>query len=278
MHLFRVLMVISELIVCGSDEVFILELRDDAEPKKVWSWRGPDARFRYTAECKPVDGGRRIMIASSTDGVALVERASGRTEFIASVTNAHSAELLPGKRIAVAASHRGQTGDRLFVFDVADGRKPRFEAELPSGHGVVWDAGRNSLWALSGADVRRFRLRDSAIELVARYPLPDGGGHDLYPVPDTPHLAITTNGSCWLFDRDKLAFSPHPVLSGAKAVKSINVHPSTKQLVYVQADPGGWWSEWLRFAGPKREVRFAGIRLYKARWLPGASTSRPVRP
>ena len=32
-------------------------------------------KFRSTDECKPVDGGSKILITSSSDGVALVEKA-----------------------------------------------------------------------------------------------------------------------------------------------------------------------------------------------------------
>src|SRR5688572_23941843 len=101
----------SDLIVCGADEVFILDLQGSA-PEKVWSWRAADRpelpepfrkKFGSTDECKPVDGGRKILIASSGGAVALVERSSGKVLFYAAVPNAHSVELLPGNR-AVAAS------------------------------------------------------------------------------------------------------------------------------------------------------------------------------
>ena len=97
----------SELIVCGWDEVFILALGEGPNPthRKVWSWRATDspgipadmhALFRTTDDCKPVDGGRRILISSSGGGVALVERETRRASFVARVTNAHSIEMLPG--------------------------------------------------------------------------------------------------------------------------------------------------------------------------------------
>src|SRR6187402_658339 len=99
------------LIVCGSDEVCILGTS--------WRWKASEMKplFRYTADCKPVNGGGHILIASSSDGVALVERASGRVEACASVPNAHSAEVLPDGRIVVASSNRGVAGDRLIVFE-----------------------------------------------------------------------------------------------------------------------------------------------------------------
>jgi hypothetical protein len=57
---------------------------------KIWSWRGvdrpelpPDLRdkFKSTDECKPVEGGAKILITSSGGGVALVERSSGKALF-----------------------------------------------------------------------------------------------------------------------------------------------------------------------------------------------------
>ena len=248
----------SELIVCAAGEVFILRLPDDGHgPEKIWSWRGPDKRFAFIAECKPVDGGRRILIASATDGVAVVERATGRVEFEATVPNAHSADLLPDGRVVVASSHRGLSGDRLVLIEGA--RIP-----LTGAHGVVWDAERTALWAIGAEELRRY---DSSLELLSGHPLPDSGGHDLYPVPATADLAVTTNSSCWLFNRETLEFRPHPALAGRACVKSVDVHSSTRQVVYVQAEPGGWWSEWVRFAAPEAELSFDGQKIYKARWL-----------
>ena len=92
--------------MCGWDEVFILALGEGPTPthRKVWSWRAADspeipadmhALFRTTDDCKPVDGGRRILISSSGGGVALVDRETRRASFFARVTNAHSIEMLP---------------------------------------------------------------------------------------------------------------------------------------------------------------------------------------
>src|SRR5688572_13974256 len=140
----------SELIVCGWDEVFILALGDGASPthRKVWSWRAADSPeipaamhtlFRTTDDCKPVDGGRRILISSSAGGIALVDRETRRASFSTRVTNAHSIEMLPGGRIAVAASvAKDGTGDRVVVFDASTGKELATDA-LRSGHGVVWD-------------------------------------------------------------------------------------------------------------------------------------------
>jgi len=270
----------GELILCGWDEVFILDLSaSESNPPRVWSWRAKDRpelpehmkdRFRTTDECKPVGNGDRILITSSAGGVALVERASGRAVFWATAPNAHSAELLPGERVAVAASHK-ENGDRLILFDVHTPEREVWSDELSWGHGVVWDAGRQIVWALSNHDLRAYRLKDwesdsPSLARLFAVDLPETGGHDLYPVPGTPQLSVTTASHCWLFDRDARSFRLHPSLSEKPGVKSICVNPSTRQTAYVQAEGENWWAERVHFLGPEGLLHLPGEHLYKARW------------
>ena len=66
-------------------------------PPKVWSWRAAERpeladvadEFKTTDECKPVKGGQRILITSSSGGVAVVERETGEAVFHTTVPNAH---------------------------------------------------------------------------------------------------------------------------------------------------------------------------------------------
>src|SRR5262245_11197645 len=103
----------GQLIVCGGDELYILDLAS-APPRKVWSWRAAGRtelpgkmrdKFKTIDECKPIEEGRRILITASSDGAAVIDRPTGRAEFWAAVPNAHSIELLPNQRVVVAASH-----------------------------------------------------------------------------------------------------------------------------------------------------------------------------
>jgi len=271
-----------QLIVCGWDEVFILDLEVQENPRKIWSWRAseagelPDdvkALFKTTDECKPVDNGRKVLITSSGGAVALVDRGDKRVLFYGRAANAHSADLLPGGRIAVAASvdPKGR-GDRVVIFDLTRPDQPLWSDELPSGHGAVWDEQRNLLWALADENLHGYRLRDwetsqPKLERVLKIALPEAGGHDLYPLSGGPLLTLTTGNRCWLFDRDTHGFVPHPALGGYAGVKSISVHPVTGQLVYVQAEGKNWWAESLHFLNPEKTLHTPGEHYYKARWV-----------
>lgn len=266
-----------ELLVCGWDEVYILRLSRTTAPRKVFSWTAqyrpelPAAfkdKFRTTDECKAV-AGNRILITASSDGVALVERATGRTTFWGLCANAHSADLLPGERIAVACSVRETGGNRLAIFDARTPEKEIFSTELYSGHGAVWDARRKLLWALSGRDLRAYELRDwdssrPSLELAASYPLPGGGGHELSP--DGVSLIVSGSRETWLFDRNTRKFSPHPRLAGSRDLKSASVHPRTGRLAFTLAEPPNWWTSKIRLANPEGEILRPGERLYKVRW------------
>lgn len=278
-----------ELITCGRDKVLILDLdaRDAAgTPKTIWSWRAADRAelpaemrplFRSTDECKPVDGGRRILITSSGGGVALVERANGTVVFYGRAANAHSADLLPNGRIAVAASHdlRENKGDALVLFDVQQSNRELWRTELPVAHGVVWDETRQILWALASQELRSYRLVDwksaaPRLALIASVAFPERGGHDLRAIPGTSLLSISTERHCWIFDRGTGKLLPHPKLDARAGIKGIDVHPVTGQIAFTEAELPNWWTTTIRFLQPDETCSVPGEQFYKVRWNAGA--------
>jgi hypothetical protein len=272
----------QQLIVCGWDEVFILAVGEGLAPahRKVWSWRAGDSPeipaemrelFRTTDDCKPVDGGRRILISSSSGGIALVERETRRASFFARVTNAHSIEMLPGGRIAAAASvAKDGTGDRIQIFDAASGKELASDP-LRSGHGVVWDDGHGVLWALGGDVLRAYTIGPpggpSTLVRTFELALPSEGGHDLVAIPGSERLFLSTVRHCYYFDRERRRLSLHDTLGNHGDVKSYDVHPPSGRVVYVQAERPNWWTEYLHFQRPEGRLRLPGARVYKARWL-----------
>ncbi|WP_239492488.1 DUF6528 family protein [Luteitalea sp. TBR-22] len=269
----------QSLVACGWDEVFVLDV--SGPPSRIWRWKAADApelpeafrsKFRTTDDCKPV-AGDRLLVTASSDGAALIDRATRRAVWWASCGNTHSAELLPGDRIVLACSVRPETGNRLALFDAATPVRELASTELESAHGVVWDAARERLWALGLHELRAYRLKDwdgpsPSLDLDARYALPDEGGHELSAVPGTAHLIVSTHAGVWRFDRDLRTFSPDPDLRGLHDVKSVVIHPVTRRLAYTQAEVPEWWTSRIRFARPAGEVVLDGERLYKVRWIP----------
>jgi hypothetical protein len=266
------------IILCGGDTVFILDTAKD-KTKPIWTWQAkqceqlPEAMrgtFATTDDCKPVDGGSRILISSSSGGCAVVERPAGKVVWYAQVPNAHSLELLPRGRIVVASSVHAK-GNRLVLFDLAHSDRPIWDTPLISAHGVVWDEGRRLLWALGLKDLQSYELKDwdgdkPSLAIKGNYPLPDGGGHDLQPVPGSNDLVVTTGPRVYFFDRDKHEFRLHPDLGDRANVKSVSIHPVTGQTAFIQATES-WWSDTLGLLTPAGTIQLPGERLYKARWL-----------
>ncbi len=272
----------DELLVCGWDEVFCLRTAALPDVERTWSWHAADApglpepmrgSFGTTDECKPVDGGRRVLVTSSGGGAALIERSDGRVLFCAPVTNAHSIEALPGGLAAVAAS-TGPGGNRLILYRLSNGAELA-DDPLPSAHGAVWDDERGVLWALGHDELRAYRVTDDrSLRLEVAFGLPDPNGHDLNAVPGSALLSVTTQSACWHFDRDRREFRPHPELADRARVKSIDVHPATGRLVWVQAEGDHWWSHHLRFLRPQAAISMPSENLYKARWCPAPQCAR----
>jgi hypothetical protein len=271
----------DELILCGWDEVFALKVGepDKISTNKVWLWRARDCpnlpenlqdKFATTDECKPVEGGKKILITSSGGGVALVERASGKALFSAFVGNAHSAEMLPGKRVVIAGSTHA-AGNRLAVFDLSQTGEPLYTTELHSAHGVVWDEKRQVLWALGYEELNGYRLVNWAspepkLHMANSYPLPDPGGHDLQVVPKCEVLVLTTGSHVYVFDPDRRAFFPHMTLGDKAGVKCVSIHPQTKLTAFIQGSDRHWWSDTVQWLDFENALKLPGQRLYKARW------------
>lgn len=268
------------LLVCGGTEVRLYDL---AAPggRVRWSWSArQDSRlpedfkrglFDRIDECKPVLGGKAVLITASTDGVALVDRETGRATFWARVAMAHSAEMLPGGRIAVAASLSPQ-GDRIEVYDMARPAAMLTATELHSGHGVVWDERRQRLFALGLDDVRAYRLEDwhnasPRLVLEQSWPLPAGrDGHDLSRHPGGDELIVTGEDGVWRFDPETGRYTPFQALAERHRLKSVSIEPASGRIAYQQPDER-WWSHRIRFAAPEGELSVPDLRVYKARWL-----------
>ncbi len=275
------------LICCGMDEVFIIPATPGklGESDKLWSWtaasspeipQSQHAQFRTTDECKPYD--KWILITSSSGGVALVERDTKRAIYVASARNAHSACLLPEKRIAVASSFGG---DELLIFSYSDpaSTTPIARTKLVGAHGTWWDVDGGKLYALGSEELLLVSLKTSAatdktalptLEIVVEktWQLPEGDGHDLSPTAGGKSLLITSASKIHTLDLKSQTFAPFELLPEAKKVKSIDQHRESKRFVLQQADltSNNWWSNSLQLLDSLEKIELPDERLYKARW------------
>ncbi|WP_233151149.1 DUF6528 family protein [Sphingomonas mollis] len=265
---------------CGDDQVREVRI-EDGRAAETWRWTAREAselpadyRERLLAhidECKPVDDGRLILVTASTGGAVLIDRVSGRVVFRARVPMAHSADLLPGGRIAIALSI-APVGDRLQLYDRRRSERVIHTLPLPSGHGAVWDAKRQRLFALSHDLVQAFRLsgrgNGARLHETTRWTLPGRrDGHDLSPM-ETGRYLVTTDDGAWRFDPDDGSFAPYAPLNPALRIKSVSA--AGDRIAWVQAEQS-WWARGFTVmaadGSDRRRIALDGIHLYKVRWI-----------
>lgn len=117
------------VIVCGDDQVLIIQpgLSDQEENRVVWQWKVEEARMQIPEkyvrlmipldECKPVDNASKLLLTSSGGGALLLDKTTKECLFYADVPMAHSAELSPEGKIAIALSTHPH-GNSLEVYDI----------------------------------------------------------------------------------------------------------------------------------------------------------------
>ena len=272
----------NQLITCGDDQVIIFDLDKsiDTTPHIIWQWKAtkaPDlpegyrqSLFKSIDECKPIKEGAQILITSSSDGVAIVDVSSKQVQFYAQVGNAHSAEWLPGGRIAVAGSTHDQ-GNRISLFDVEQSETVLYRDSLYSGHGLVWDENRQLLYALGYDELRAYRLHNwdsssPSLELSHRWKIPGISGHDLAPSTTDPNrLILSEHESVWTFDKSSYDFNSFQPLQKVPDVKAVSLHPASHRLAYIKAETS-WWSHRVYLQDPSRWISFPDVHLYKVRW------------
>lgn len=269
------------LVACGETEVFLFAAHP-AQTEwdgKIWSWCAETSAdlpaslrpaFRCTDDCKPIDGGHRLLVSSAGGGCACIETPSGRVIWHASVPDAHSLELLPDNRVIVASS--SPRGNSLTLFDLDRSDDPLWQTDFCSASGVVWDVSRRRLWALGCEELRCYRLEnwDTALPTLAlesAAALPDENGRDLQAVPQSNDLVVATSANVYLFDRDGAGFRLHPNLRGREKVVCVSIHPRSERTLFVQANCGESWSTTLRLLAPVQTLELYGERLHRARWF-----------
>ena len=267
----------KKILVCGDSKVLLVDYHQskDSTPAVIWSWDAQEAAdlpeqyrkkmFNTMDDCKPVNGGKQILVSSSSGAIAIINLADKKVKFLASVPNAHSIALLPGNRIAAAASTH-KNGNKLMLFDMAKPDKAVYTDSLYSAHGLVWDAKRKSLFALGYSVLREYKIvSKDALQLKNEWKIPGIGGHELQPAPDGDHLFVTEHGGTWVFDINNKKFGKRPGMPDAENVKSLG-QIKAGQYIYTIPEES-WWTFHVKFSHPERIFAFPDMHVYKARWF-----------
>ncbi|MGE9312152.1 DUF6528 family protein [Niabella sp. CJ426] len=270
----------TDLVACGGDKVVMIDSRKSTPGKAhiTWTWKVGDAvglpeEYRKIMvpldECKPVQGGKQFLVTSSGGGVALIDVASKKILFYAHSPMAHSAEMLPGGKIAVALSTHAM-GNSVELYDSKKSAQRLFRDSLYSGHGVIWNEKLQRLFALGFDELRLYRLVDGkstkpVLQLEKSWKLPDEGGHDLSAVDDN-EVIVSTHHNVFNFDIKKEQFNVFEPLAGKHDIKAANYDKVTQRLVYTQAEQS-WWTFNIYSINPSQIINIPDIKLYKARVL-----------
>lgn len=265
--------------VCGGGEVKIIDMAKSEGDKlhEVWSWRIDEQTEGLPAEyaeylnpldeCKFVDGKRKLLLTSSHSGVVLIDLKTRKNLFYARVPMAHSADLLPNDRVAVALSTH-EKGNSLEIYDIAQPEKVLWRDSLYSGHGTVWHAERESLYALGYDVLREYKLRDwqsdsPSLEMVASWPIPVRSGHDLVKVDEQRMLVSGHEGVYW-FDVESGEYVPFEPLAETVNVKSVNYNARSGRLIYTKAEES-WWTHHIYQENPAKVITIDNMNIYKVR-------------
>ena len=269
----------NHLAICGGKEVKIIDLSksNGREINEVWSWNIEDGAEGLPAEyskylmpldeCKFVDSNKKLLLTSSHSAVVLLDIKSKKCDFYARVPMAHSADLLPNNRIAVALS-TNKAGNSLEIYDISQPEKVLWRDSLYSGHGAVWHAERESLYALGYDVLREYKLKDwntdaPALELVASTPIPVKSGHDLVKVDEQRMLVSGHEGVMW-FDVESKEFSPFEPLKDTHNVKSVNYNHKLDRLIYTKGEVS-WWTHNIYQKNPDKTITIDSMNVYKVR-------------
>lgn len=280
------------LVFCGDNMVYMVnaDLVGDAYTEGViWSLDVrtlasqlglSESRCDHLDDCKVVDNGKKLLLTSSYGWCALVDIATSGVLFHSTqCPNAHSAEYIMGKYIAVACSSgTGEDYSKVQLYDISQSNAILSKSTLESAHGVVWNSQRKELYAAGGNvlqvySIEGFDTGAAALKLVKSISAPQGGLHDLTFVDD--NTLCVAGVKAYIYTIGNGTFDEMKHFTNSTAIKSLNYNPETGEFWYTDATvPEGnesWSSQKIRYgkdrnsATTDRIIRVPDMDMYKVR-------------
>lgn len=263
---------------------------DDYKQAIVWSWDARSAASTLgiaesqcrVGEGKPVENGTQLLLTGATGWSVLLEKATKQILWwSASCPQVHSAELLPGNRVALACS----TGDaancnKVQIYDVGQPNRVLAQYNLYSAHGVVWNETTQRLYAIGGQSLQIYKLKawetsSPGLELERTVQTPKNGLHDLTYV-NAGNLCIAGK-SAYIYNIGTDSFTELSHFKNSTALKSVNYNEDTGAAWYTDAtEPEGnetWSTHTLRYTSDvgqtyvDRTISIPDVDVYKVRVL-----------
>lgn len=278
----------AQLIACGDNKIYMIDAelaeRDGFYNAVLWELDAKDFAsvigkdMLRLDDCKPVDNNTKILATSSRSYAMLVDIETKKLLWYSSNSNnAHSADILPGNRIAVACS---DGGDIVQIFDMNASDKVLFTTPLTSAHGVVWNEATQRLYAIGGTSLNIYKLKDwntvaPSLELEQVINTKDyvTGLHDMTLVDD--NTLIVAGRKAALYDIAQSSFTNLSLFNGSTALKAVNYNGDTGECWYVDStNPEGnfsWSSQTIRYTdnvngnGTYKTIKVPNLNMYKVR-------------
>lgn len=242
----------AELVVCGDNMIYVVNADKAAaegfDKAVTWSWDAQSVASVVGGsmirldDCKVVDNGTKILATSSYSWVVLLDIQTKELLWWSySSKNAHSADLLPGGKIAVACSDADNgLGNRVQIFDVNTPNVALSFVPFDSAHGVVWNEATQRLYVGGGRAVNVYTLKDWSsstpiLELEKTIDTSESvtSVHDLTYV-DSKTLLVAGRRAA-LYNVQDGSFTNLPHFSESTSLKSVNYNPVSGACWYTDA-------------------------------------------
>ncbi len=282
-----------QLVAAGGTKVYLFDekLAREARDYKaglIWEWdsskeAGKLSRPDHIDDAKPVYDNKKMLVTSSFAWCALVDIETKNLEFYATgLTNAHSAEILPDGRIAVACAE-----GYVALYDKSNSNLRIADYPLTSAHGVVWSEKKQRLYAIGASSLQIYKLNDdwkTRPALVLEKTISSTGFvtgmHDMTAVDE--NTLIIGGNKLAFFDINAERFTGIQAYNGVAGFKSVNYNATTGEMYYTYAwenySEGAytWSSHWIRYTdnlqnsfSPTKDaqgiIRVEDINMYKVR-------------
>ena len=238
------------LIVMGNNMLYMFDAAKarecgDFKDAVTWKWDAKTAaaitgikesRLDFIDECKVKENGETLLLTGAHGWCIYLRKEDGKILFWTDNTDqAHTAELLPGGRIAVACS---VPKNELHLYDITKPDKTIQVLDMKHAHGLYYCAKRKRLYAAGENALKIFRLEnwDSdkprlVLERTVGTSWYVSDIHDLVPMNED--TLILTGNNAAIFNMKTGKFRHWNRFTGINSIKSMNYNPTTKEIIWL---------------------------------------------